>query len=302
MFTNFYKTLDIPDYSDIQAIKKAYRQNALKYHPDKNNNNPETNKKFIEISEAYKILTENKSVYDEHLRNYSKNPSQFQNSVNSDQFYNYGNSNYSGYQQSSRPYEPFFIGIDLDTAVGIFRKVVILNNNKKSKHDIIIFNILLNWKLLIIVILVSLYFFHFFDSYTGYVYEKFSFEKLGGNIVRYRLGIVKDQKMFERLLAEEKNGTNRQNDTRRQTQEDRKREREIYRSLRFYRTSAGVYNVVQENNFVSKKMFNFNTQVNDAIVDNFELKGFVIYFLIIYSIGVGLIFLYYKKRMPGLFR
>jgi DnaJ-class molecular chaperone len=48
-------------------IKRAYRHLALQYHPDKNKDDPEAEKKFIEISNAYEILSdeEKRRTYDQ---------------------------------------------------------------------------------------------------------------------------------------------------------------------------------------------------------------------------------------------
>ena len=44
----------------VMAIKakEKYRQLALKYHPDRNPDNPEAEAKFKEVSEAYAVLTD----------------------------------------------------------------------------------------------------------------------------------------------------------------------------------------------------------------------------------------------------
>lgn len=50
---NFYKTLEIPDGSSLDEIKRAYRRLALKYHPDRNNGDVH---KFLQVQHAYETL------------------------------------------------------------------------------------------------------------------------------------------------------------------------------------------------------------------------------------------------------
>lgn len=65
---DYYDLLEISRDASVAEIKKAYRKQAVKYHPDKNPGDPEAEKKFKEISEAYEVLSdENKrSIYDRY--------------------------------------------------------------------------------------------------------------------------------------------------------------------------------------------------------------------------------------------
>lgn len=58
MADDYYKTLGIEKTATPEEIKKAYRKLALKYHPDKNPDNPEAEEKFKKISEAYAVLSD----------------------------------------------------------------------------------------------------------------------------------------------------------------------------------------------------------------------------------------------------
>jgi molecular chaperone DnaJ len=51
-----------------EEIKKAYRKLALKYHPDKNKDDPNAEQKFVEVSNAYDVLSdeEKKKIYDQY--------------------------------------------------------------------------------------------------------------------------------------------------------------------------------------------------------------------------------------------
>jgi curved DNA-binding protein CbpA len=54
---NYYLILNVSKSADNDAIKKAYRQAALFWHPDKNKS-INAQDKFIEINEAYNILVD----------------------------------------------------------------------------------------------------------------------------------------------------------------------------------------------------------------------------------------------------
>ena len=63
MSINYYKVLDILPTASEDDIKKAYKKMALKYHPDKNQNNPDASNKFKEISEAYQgLINKSKNI------------------------------------------------------------------------------------------------------------------------------------------------------------------------------------------------------------------------------------------------
>ncbi|QID87352.1 DnaJ- protein scj1 [Saccharomyces pastorianus] len=64
---DYYAILDIGKDASEKEIKSAYRQLSKKYHPDKNAGSDEAHHKFIEIGEAYEVLSdpEKKKVYDQ---------------------------------------------------------------------------------------------------------------------------------------------------------------------------------------------------------------------------------------------
>jgi len=54
------RILGVEDMATKEELKKAYRRAAMKFHPDKNLDDPEANRKFTIIKCAYQLLAEDK--------------------------------------------------------------------------------------------------------------------------------------------------------------------------------------------------------------------------------------------------
>ena len=55
---DYYEVLSIQRTADETEVKKAYRQMAVKFHPDKNPGDPDAERKFKEAAEAYEVLSD----------------------------------------------------------------------------------------------------------------------------------------------------------------------------------------------------------------------------------------------------
>lgn len=55
---DYYEILEVPKNADADAIKKAYRKIAMKYHPDRNPDDKAAEDKFKEAAEAYEVLSD----------------------------------------------------------------------------------------------------------------------------------------------------------------------------------------------------------------------------------------------------
>ena len=65
---DYYEVLGVERTASIDEIKKAYRKLAVKYHPDKNPDDPAAEGKFKEAAEAYGVLSddEKRATYDRY--------------------------------------------------------------------------------------------------------------------------------------------------------------------------------------------------------------------------------------------
>jgi DnaJ-class molecular chaperone len=67
---NFYETLGVPRHAAAKDIKKAYRQGALRWHPDKNPRNiEEATERFRNLANAFELLSDprDRGEYDRQL-------------------------------------------------------------------------------------------------------------------------------------------------------------------------------------------------------------------------------------------
>ncbi|KAK9499908.1 hypothetical protein O3M35_002847 [Rhynocoris fuscipes] len=65
---SLYVILGLPKTATADDVKKTYRKLALKYHPDKNPNNPEAAEKFKDVNRAHAILSDltKRNIYDNY--------------------------------------------------------------------------------------------------------------------------------------------------------------------------------------------------------------------------------------------
>jgi len=108
-FIDYYKILGIDKNATADDIKKAYRKQARKLHPDLNPNDQEAHKKFQELNEANEVLSdpEKRKKYDKYGENWqhgeeyekarqqyeqqSRRQEQWQNPQEGQTFYTEGN-------------------------------------------------------------------------------------------------------------------------------------------------------------------------------------------------------------------
>src|SRR5947199_5859643 len=63
---DYYEVLGVARGAPEEEIKRAYRKLAVKFHPDKNPDDPHAEEKFTELGEAYDVLMDGdkRAAYD----------------------------------------------------------------------------------------------------------------------------------------------------------------------------------------------------------------------------------------------
>ena len=63
---DYYEVLGVERSATDEEVKRAYRKLAVKFHPDKNPDDPHAEEKFKELGEAYDVLmdADKRAAYD----------------------------------------------------------------------------------------------------------------------------------------------------------------------------------------------------------------------------------------------
>ncbi len=141
--SDFYDILGVSKSANANEIKRAYRKIAMKFHPDRNPDNKEAEKKFKEAAEAYSVLSDEgkKRQYDQFGHSAYNNmggQSGF-NSMNMDDIFNQFGDIFGG----NNPFESFFgggrtsarsrAGADLKVKINVSYKEIVNGGEKKIK-------------------------------------------------------------------------------------------------------------------------------------------------------------------------
>ncbi|CAF0909647.1 unnamed protein product [Adineta ricciae] len=145
---DYYSILGINRWATEEEIKRAYKQKALKHHPDKNRDDVDAERKFTEISEAYEMLSDpqKRAIYDrfglDDARNspygdfrsnfrYPYSTGHYQSSFATSSTYDPANNHYIKYKDPTTFYDLY---VTLDEVLnGATRKLKVTRNRYKAE-------------------------------------------------------------------------------------------------------------------------------------------------------------------------
>ena len=151
-FIDYYKVLGITKNATSDEIKKAYRKQARKLHPDINPNDKEAHEKFQQLNEANEVLSnsEKRAKYDKYGKDWEKGEEyekykqqqQYSNAGQQQQYYSGGNfegEDFSDYFSSmfgnqsggNRRSQPKYRGQDIQAQVQIDIKEAYTTHKKE---------------------------------------------------------------------------------------------------------------------------------------------------------------------------
>ena len=137
MTKDYYKILDIPEFSTQDEIKKAYRKLARKWHPDVAGNSDDVITKFKEINEAYEILSDKtrKADYDTARRfyGYASSSSSSEKKDTKDNATNPNNQKESPKTEHKESGKKFGFSINWEEV--IFKKYTEAQNKREQKKN-----------------------------------------------------------------------------------------------------------------------------------------------------------------------
>ena len=122
---DYYELLGVSKDTTAAELKKAYRRLAMKYHPDRNANDPAAEVQFKKIKEAYDVLSDSnkRATYDQFGHAGVDNSGGFQNSANVGDIFDsvfgdiFGRSGGSNHSRSRGADIRYDINLSLEEAV-----------------------------------------------------------------------------------------------------------------------------------------------------------------------------------------
>ena len=112
-----YDVLGISASASLEEIKKAYRREAMKWHPDRCNNSPAAKERFHLAAEAYKFLSENYPADAAGSSTNSSTSDSRDHDEDSAQYSHHTDSQYSNNQSEDQFADTVFWEVMLDFAI-----------------------------------------------------------------------------------------------------------------------------------------------------------------------------------------